>query len=54
VDIPPFDLDQTFDDSNCMTPLIFVLSSGADPRSELEVVALKKGMQNNLITMSLG
>jgi len=34
--------------------LIFILSSGADPRGELEKLANNKGMSNDLITMSLG
>lgn len=39
VDIPPFDLETTYHDSTCKTPLIFILSSGADPRGELENLA---------------
>lgn len=54
VEIPPFDLETTYLDSSCKSPLIFILSSGADPRGELENLALKMGMRSDLITMSLG
>jgi dynein heavy chain, axonemal len=54
IDPPPFDLKACFDDSNCISPLIFVLSPGADPMTELMKVAERVGKAKQLFSVSLG
>lgn len=54
IEIPPFEIQKAFEDSTKLTPLIFILSPGADPRIELMNLAEKLGLKNSLITLSLG
>jgi len=54
IDPPAFDLKACFDDSVCTTPLIFVLSPGADPMTELQKVAERVGKGKQLVGVSLG
>ena len=51
---PPFNLDLVYSDADAFTPLIFILSSGADPRLEIINLAEKLGFKNTLTTLSLG
>lgn len=44
VNPPPFDLQASFDDSNPKTPLIFLLSPGSDPMSNLYAFAAENDM----------
>jgi len=55
IDPPPFDLMSCYEDSNCTTPLIFVLTPGADPMTELYKVADELGFGGKKLTaISLG
>ncbi|KAJ3371981.1 Dynein heavy chain 7, axonemal [Kappamyces sp. JEL0680] len=55
VEPPPFDLASSYADSNPTSPLIFVLSPGADPMTELLRFAESKGMGGSKIaSISLG
>jgi len=55
IEPPSFDLADSFKDSTCCTPLIFILSPGTDPMTSLIKFAQdKKISQTDLITISLG
>ncbi len=51
---PPYNLADCFADSTSLTPLIFVLSPGADPMIYLQGLAKDKDMDTRLKTLSLG
>eukprot|EP00753_Platysulcus_tardus_P001935 PLAT11596.27.p1 GENE.PLAT11596.27~~PLAT11596.27.p1 ORF type:complete len:1543 (+),score=906.25 PLAT11596.27:361-4629(+) len=54
IDPPAFDLAGSFEDSSCTTPLIFILSSGANPAGELFKFAERRGFDKKLRAISLG
>jgi dynein heavy chain len=55
IEPPPFDLMECYKDSTCSTPLIFVLTPGADPMTELLKVAEELGFGGKrLASISLG
>jgi dynein heavy chain len=51
---PPPNLEKVYNDSNSCVPLIFVLSSGADPMAELIRLATKVDMNERKVAVSLG
>jgi dynein heavy chain len=54
IEPPPLDLKACYDDSKCTTPLIFVLTPGADPMTALQSLARQLGFGNKLNAISLG
>jgi len=54
IESPPFDLEGCLNDSSNITPIIFVLSPGADPIAYLNALAVRKGMKDRLQSISLG
>ena len=51
---PSFDIGRSFEDSNCLMPLIFILSPGADPMASLKLYAEKLGFDETFNSVSLG
>lgn len=52
---PQFNLQESYNDSNCCSPLIFILSAGSDPMAGLVRFASDRGIsKTNLMTISLG
>lgn len=51
---PPFDINKSYSDSICLSPLIFILSPGVDPMANLLQFADQMGQGENLHSVSLG
>lgn len=51
---PPFDISASYDESYCLSPLIFILSPGTDPMSTLVKYAADKKMSEKFKSISLG
>ena len=51
---PPFDLEKSFRDSSALTPLVFVLSQGADPLADFMKLSNTMRMNGKVDPISLG
>lgn len=51
---PVLDMQQVLTEASCQTPLIFVLSPGADPAAGLFLLAESSRMSNRFFSLSLG
>ncbi|XP_037873641.1 dynein axonemal heavy chain 12 [Bombyx mori] len=51
---PPFDISKSFGDSNCLAPLIFILSPGSDPMGALIKYCERMGFSHRFNSISLG
>jgi dynein heavy chain len=54
IEAPQFSLSSSYKDSTPMTPLIFILSKGADPASKLFTFANEMGFRDRFQSISLG
>lgn len=55
VEPPPFNLLESYNDSNCCSPLVFILSPGSDPMASLLKFADDMNIsRTSLLTISLG
>jgi len=53
-DAPPFSLASSYKDSTSLTPLIFILSKGADPAAQIFLFAQEMGYRDRFQSISLG
>lgn len=51
---PPFNIDKSYSDSICLSPLIFILSPGVDPMASLLQFAEKMGKVEKVQSVSMG
>lgn len=51
---PPVTMEIVYADTDERTPMIFILSTGADPTSQLIKFAKAKSQMENLVAISLG
>jgi len=54
IESPTFDIHYPYQASDARTPLIFILSRGADPAQDVFAFASKMGFRDKLVSISLG
>lgn len=53
VEVPTVSFEDVYDDSNCFTPIILLLSQGSDPKADFDRLVEDKGIRD-VMTISLG
>ena len=51
---PPFDLKKNYEEARCNTPIILILSPGADPMDELDKLSKNPSIRKRMTSLSLG
>jgi dynein heavy chain len=51
---PPFDLKRNYEEARCNTPIILILSPGADPMVELDKLSKHPSIRKRMTSLSLG
>ena len=51
---PPFDLKKNYEEARCNTPIILILSPGADPMDELDKLSRHPSIRKRMTSLSLG
>ena len=51
---PPFDLKRNYEEARCTTPIILILSPGADPMAELDKLSKHPSIRKRMTSLSLG
>jgi len=51
---PPFDLKKNYEEARCNTPIILILSPGADPMAELDKLSKHPSVRKRMTSLSLG
>jgi len=54
VESPSVSMKQIYEDMDCETPLVFILSTGADPTLALDKFAEDMGTKDRMAVISLG
>ncbi|CAK9054035.1 Dynein axonemal heavy chain 2 (Axonemal beta dynein heavy chain 2) (Ciliary dynein heavy chain 2) [Durusdinium trenchii] len=54
VEPPPLDLEAIYDETSCLTPLLFVLTPGMDPTGQLRALAVSRNVAWQTISLGQG
>ena len=54
VEFPQFNMQRLFKESTPFKPIIFILSTGSDPKTEVDTLCIKEGIADKLLECSMG